>query len=139
MNTDKKKIPVKEGLFTFPIPPDGKPQLIGCKCPSCQEILFPNRDICQNCQESGLEEINLSTKGKIYSFTIVMQGTAAYRGEVPYAFGWVELPEGVRVETHFTGCEFEKLRIGMEVEMVVEKLYDENETEIVCHKFRPVE
>jgi uncharacterized OB-fold protein len=63
-----------------------------------------------------------------------------YLGPVPYAFGWVELPDGIRVETLFTGCRLEDLRIGMAVEMVIETLHTDSEgREIVCHKFKPVE
>jgi uncharacterized OB-fold protein len=51
----------------------------------------------------------------------------------------VELPEGVRVETLYTGCDFDELGIGMEVELVIEKLHDDEQgNEVLCHKFRPV-
>ena len=96
--------------------------------------------VCQNCQATDLEEILLSRKGKIYSFTSVMQPPGSrYRGPVPYAFGWVELPEGVRVETLYAGCDLQELHIGMKVELVIEKLHDNDKgNEVVCHKFRPI-
>jgi len=63
-----------------------------------------------------------------------------YLGPVPYAFGWVELPEGVRVETLYTGCRPEELSLGMKVELVIETLHTDSEgREIVCHKFRPLQ
>ena len=62
-----------------------------------------------------------------------------YRGQVPYAEGFVELPEGVRVETLFTGCDFNDLKVGMDVEMIIEKLHEDEEgNEIVAFKFKPV-
>jgi len=133
------RIPVKDGLFTFAQNSKDGPQLIASKCPSCSEIFFPRRKICQNCQASNLKEITLNSRGKIFSYTVVMQQPVSnYRGPVPYAFGWVELPEGVRVETLYTGCELEDLRIGMDVELVVETLHHDTEgREIICHKFRP--
>ncbi len=62
-----------------------------------------------------------------------------YQGEVPYAIGFVELPEGIRVETLFTGCDYEQLAVGMTVQMVVERLHlEENENEVLTYKFRPI-
>ena len=135
------KIPVKDGLFTCAQDSTSGPQLIASECPSCGEIFFPKRKLCQNCQASDLKEVKLSSRGKIFSHTVVMQKPVSnYRGPVPYAFGWVELPDGVRVETLFTGCELQDLRIGMDVELVIETLYQDNDgREIICHKFRPVQ
>ena len=136
----KKTIPVKQGLYKIPVSENEKPALIGCHCPSCGETLFPKRDICQNCQSANLEEITLSRRGKIYSFTIVMQRPAScYKGIVPYAFGWVELPDGLRIESLYTGCDLDDLFIGMKVEMVLERLHEEGDNQVVCHKFRPIQ
>ena len=141
-NDEKSKniLPLKPGLYSIPDSENSRPALIGCKCPSCQEIFFPKRQICQNCQNKNLDEILLSTIGKIYSFTTVMQRPAIhYKGPVPYSFGWVELPEGVRIETLYTECDPDKLEIGIEVEMILGKIYVNDEgKEIVCHMFRPI-
>jgi len=142
MCSNKKQIPVKEGLWTTPSSPDEKPQLIGSRCNLCGEVFFPKKTngICTNCQSKDLEEIKLSRRGKLYSFTVVMQRPPEYyKGPVPYAEGFVELPEGVRVETLLTDCNFDELRIGMDVEMVIEKLHDDEEgNEILAYKFRPL-
>jgi uncharacterized OB-fold protein len=88
-----------------------------------------------------MEEILLGTGGKIYSYTVIMQRPPVYyQGEVPYAIGFVELPEGVRVQTLFSIARLEDLRVGMDVEMVVEKLsQDDQGHEVLSYKFRPVE
>lgn len=85
-------------------------------------------------------ETKLSSKGKVYNYTIVEQKPPAYyKGEVPYALGFVELPEGVRLRTLFTGCNFDDLKVGMEVELVIERLFENVEgDEIITYKFRPV-
>lgn len=142
MTNVKKQIPIREGLWTTPSAPGEKPQLIGSKCLDCGEIFFPKKatGICTNCQSRNLEEIKLTGKGKIYSFTVVMQQPPEYyRGPVPYGEGFVELPEGVRVETLFTGCNPDELKIGMDVEMVIEKLHEDGEgNEVIAYKFRPI-
>ncbi len=142
VNSEKKRIPVKEGLWTTPSSPGEKPQLMGSKCLSCGEIFFPKKEKwgCTNCQSKNIEDIKLSRKGKIYSFTVVMiQPPMYYKGPVPYAFGYVELPEGVRVETLFTDYDLEALKIGMDVELVIEKLHEDDEgNEVMAYKFRPI-
>ena len=137
-----KKIPIKEGLWTVPPSLNEKPQLIGSRCLLCGEVFFPKKTygICAHCQSRDLEEIRLSRRGRIYSFTVVMQRPPEYyKGPVPYAEGFVELPEGVRVETLFTDCNFDDLKVGMEVEMVIERLHEDEEgNQIMAFKFRPV-
>jgi uncharacterized OB-fold protein len=142
MSSSAKQIPVKEGLWTAPSSPDEKPQLVGSRCHDCNEVFFPKKPygICNHCQSKNLEEIKLGRNGKIHSYTVVMQKPPEfYRGPVPYAEGFVELPEGVRVQTLFTDCNFDDLRIGMDVELVIEKLHEDEEgNEILAFKFRPV-
>ncbi len=142
MDGEKKKVPVKEGLWTVPAVPGEKSQLMGSQCNNCGEVFFPKREnwLCSSCQSSDLKEIKFSPRGKIFSYTVVMQRPPVYyQGEVPYAIGFVELPEGIRVETLFTGCKLEDLRVGMEVEMLIDKLHTEEDgTEVFCYKFKPV-
>jgi uncharacterized protein len=135
---ETKKVPIREGLWSS----EKEPCLIGSQCNHCGEVFFPKRGdwLCSNCQSDSLKEIKLSRRGKIYSYTVVMQRPPVYyQGEVPYAIGFVELPEGVRVETLFTGCNFDDLKVGMEVEMLIDKLHQEEDgTEVTCYKFKPV-
>jgi len=143
--SDKKRIPLREGLWTNPLNPEEPPQLIGSRCQVCGEIYFPKklRGICLNCQKRNLEDILLSRRGKICSFTVVMQGRpqpAPYKGPVPYALAWVELPEGVRFETLLVDCNFDALRLGMDVELAIEKLHEDEEgNEVLAYKFRPLD
>ena len=139
---EKRTIPVKEGLWTTPSYPDEEPQLIGSKCLSCGEIYFPKKERgwCVHCQKRSLEDIKLSRRGKIASFSIVMQlpGGGFYKGSVPYAYGCVDLPEGVRIETPLAETDPEKIKVGMDVEMVIEKLCEDDEgNEVMTFKFRP--
>jgi uncharacterized protein len=142
MDAKKKRIPVREGLWTFSHSDGDTPRLIGSRCPHCGEIFFPKKEDrrCINCQKMGMEETLLSASGKIYSLTIVMQRPPVYyQGEVPYAIGYVELPEGIRLETLFTAQNVDDLSIGMDVDLVIEKLCDdENGNEITVYKFKQI-
>lgn len=142
METPPKKIPLREKLWTYSVDQERGPRLIGSRCLDCGEIFFPTRNdgFCTHCQSENLEEIQLSSHGKIYSYTIVMQRPPVYyRGTVPYAIGYVELPEGVRVETLFSINNLEQLRIGLDVELVIEKLHEDEEgNEVLTYKFKPL-
>jgi uncharacterized OB-fold protein len=61
-----------------------------------------------------------------------------YKGKVPYTIGVVELSDGVYVDALFTDQDDDKIKIGTAVELIVEKLHDEEEDEIMTYKFRPV-
>lgn len=50
------------------------------------------------------------------------------------------MPEGIRVIGMMTGCQPEDLQIDMKVELVVGKLYDDDQgNDLVTWKFRPIE
>ncbi|MBW2029629.1 MAG: OB-fold domain-containing protein [Deltaproteobacteria bacterium] len=138
----EKKIPVEEGLWTVPSSPGEEIQLIGSRCLSCGELYFPRKKkgLCIHCQERNMEDVTLEGKGKIASFAVVEQAPAGgfYRGPVPYAYGTVHLSDGVGLQTLFAG-DLDNLRVGMDVKLVIEKLFDDEEgNEIVTYKFTPV-
>lgn len=137
----KKRIPLKEGLFIIPSNPDEKPQLIASRCLHCKAVMFPKRPSCPNCQSKDMETIYLRGTGKLYSYTSVLQQpNVFYKGEIPYFLGYVELPEGIRIRTLLTSCNLETLRMGMDVELILEKLNDDEEgNEVITYKFRPIQ
>jgi uncharacterized OB-fold protein len=137
----KKKEPLKEGLWIDERSTGGSLQLIGCECTACGELFFGQQALgfCSYCQSKALKQIRLSPRGVIYSHTVVMQRPPGYyQGPVPYAMGFVELPEGLRVQTLFTDCDFDTLKVGMAVELVLRTLHtDESGKEIETYMFRP--
>ncbi len=139
----KQQIPVLAGAWTTPSSARDKPQLIGSKCRSCGEVYFPRRTkkLCPHCQRETIEDIKLSRRGKLDTFTVIMQqpGGGYYFGPVPYALGVIELPEGVYIETPLKVEKFKDLSVGMEMELVIEKIWeDTNGNELIGFKFRPV-
>ena len=137
-----EQLPVVEGLFTWPA---NKPHLIGSKCLCCGTYFFPKTFTCVNpdCKDkSRIEEVLLSRRGKLWSYCVEYYPPPppfkAPEPFSPYAIGAIDLPEGLRILGMLTGIEPEKWRVGVEVEMVVEKMYlDEQGNEIVTWKFRP--
>jgi uncharacterized OB-fold protein len=124
----KKQIPCRDGLWSTRISPDEKPQLIGSKCPHCGEVFFPVNPVCVNCQNQTMNDIKISRRGKIWSFTTVMLPPPQwYKGPVPFHLGYVELPEGVRVWTRLLGAEAGGLKIGQEVELDIDVMQEDAE------------
>jgi uncharacterized OB-fold protein len=83
-----------------------------------------------------MERLNLSRNGKLYSFTIVHMPSEHF--QPPYAIGWIELPEGIRIFSQIRGWQEHSLKIGMEMELAIEKLWDEGEKEVIGYTFRPI-
>lgn len=122
----------KEGLIEEV---SGKWALVGCRCKQCGKIIYPCRDVCLNCLGRDMEKLNLSRQGELYSFTIVHMPSEHF--EQPYAIGWVELPEGIKIFSQIRGWQEHPLEIGMDMELAVEKLWDEEDKEIIGYTFRP--
>lgn len=99
--------PVANGLFyTDP------PALTAGRCTSCDALAFPRRALCPECQSSRIEDVALSTTGHLYTFTIVHMVPPGYLGEAPYAYGVVELPEGLRVTTTLVADDLDAIDVG---------------------------
>lgn len=60
---------------------------------------------------------SLSTSGIVYTFTIVRNRVPGYSGEVPYAFGFVELAEGIRVISTLIADDLDAIAIGDTVDL----------------------
>ena len=133
--------PIMEGIIKFPSREGEPPRLLGNRCGSCGKVFFPGRAICPDCfTDDTLAEFELSPRGKIYAYTVIHYPPPS-GFEVPYAYGYVDLSEdNIRVFTMFTRDSLEKLQIGMDVELVIDKMRtDKDGAEIIGYKFKPVQ
>jgi len=142
-STAEKQVPIKEGMIKLPASPKEQPSLLGSKCRSCGETYFIRRSRCEQCQSDDLEHIELSRRGKLYSYSIMYYpAPPPYKPSdpfVPYGLGWIELPEGLAVLSHLTENDPDKLRVGMEMELILDELEeDEMGSKVMYYKFRPV-
>lgn len=111
-------------------------RLLGNKCTSCGHIYFPKTRFCFNCFERSMEEVVLSRRGKLYSYTIGRMASTHF--QPPYAVGLVDLPEGVRVFAPLKMTEDKPFKVGMDMEVVIEELWQENDKQVIGYKFKPV-
>ena len=136
----KKHILAGEGLFQIPDSSAGKPRLIGSKCRTCGEVVFPRKTLCPNCCSALVEDTLIGPFGKLYSFTVIhQQGPLGYKGHAPYGIAKVEMPEGLRITGYATENDPAKYHAGMGMEIIIDKLFDdESGNEIIGFKFKPV-
>ncbi len=134
----KKQVPIRQNIFTMPQAGE-KPRLMGCRCPTCGECYFPKRQVCLACGQNGMEPALLGPSGKVSTFTIVHQKTGGSLVQPPYAIAQVRLSEGVVVQSLLTESDPSKITCGMDVEMVLEKVGEnEEKDDLIAFKFRPV-
>lgn len=138
--TGKKQIPIEEGIFYQPQSPQEKPYLVGSKCTLCGYISFPKLMVCPRCvKKDTMKETHLSGKGKIDTFSTCFAALPGFKASSIQ--GYINLAEGARIWSLITGTEpsGEALKIGMDVELLIEKLREDAEgNEIMSYKFRPV-
>ncbi|MFC9502255.1 Zn-ribbon domain-containing OB-fold protein [Streptomyces sp. NPDC057002] len=94
--------------------------LRGSRCPRCEVAVYPPDPACPNCGGPAAPVV-LSGEGTLWTWTVQRHApksppyTAPDDGFRPFAVGYVELPEGVRVLAVLDGVRPEDVRIGMRV------------------------
>ena len=134
----RSRVPVKPGFFTVPDDPTTPPQLIGTRCPACNEHFFPKRVVCAKCLHEGCEETLLSPGGTIYSFTWVhmpLFGSTQMELMSGYGVGQVDLPEGPRVQFPLSGKQ-EDYQVGLPVAAELMVMREEGTTDVMMYSFR---
>lgn len=131
----KKKTPLDPGRLK--ILPDGTGSLIGMRCNSCSLSIFPPATLCTACGSEDVEAIDLSTRGTVYTYTIVH---VSYGSPIPapYIAAYVMLEDGGFAYSLIVGCEPEDVSVGMDVQLELLKTGETEEEEMVVFVFKPV-
>src|ERR1035437_1919705 len=141
----KPQVPAIEGWFTTDTP---EPSLLGSRCKQCKSYFFPKEALfCRNpaCTSTEFEEVPLSRTGKIWSFTTNHYAPPApYMSPdpfVPYTVAAVELAEEKMVVLGqlAAGVDPKSLKVGMNVELVLGRLYEDEKAEYLVWKWKPVQ
>lgn len=133
-----------EGWFTLD---KTAPNLIGSQCQACNTYYFPKGlNYCKNpsCDSSEFSEVPLSRTGKIWSYT-----NACYKPPEPYVAAEPFVPYGiaaVQLEKEqmivlgqlSAGVDVEDVKVGDDVELVLETLHEEDDVTKVTWKWKPV-
>lgn len=136
MSSKTETTPVQPGLFRQD--GRGKWRLVASQCDRCGQHHFPRLQNCPYCSSESCRERLVGETGTLYLFTTVVNRPPGYRGEVPFGFGVVELPEGLRVISRLTESDATRLRLGQGVRLVVTPLHEDEDGRIVTsYAFRP--
>ena len=104
-------------------PPSGTTALRGSTCPDCGVATYPVQSACPRCG-AGLREVELSRRGLLWSWTVQRYPPKSppyvppATGFTPFAVGYVELPEGVRVAA-ILDVPLDDIAIGMPLRLGV--------------------
>lgn len=139
----KARTPAVEGWFRE----DGDGAvLLGSRCRRCETYAFPRQtSFCRNpaCDGTEFEEVALSRRGTLWSFTNNCYAPpppyVARDPFEPYAIAAVELgrEKMVVLGQVVPGVGVSDLKAGMEMELVVDTLYEDDETEYTVWKWKP--
>jgi uncharacterized OB-fold protein len=136
-------VPIAEGLLTGL---DGEPRMLASRCPRCEARAYPAQGGCARCGSVDLEVIELSPDGTLWTWTSqeFLPKSPPYAGPetaetfTPYLVGFVEVTDGLCVETRLVGFGDRKPQIGEAVSLVVVPFkVDEQGNEVVIPAFAP--
>ena len=135
--------PAIDGWFTT----GDAPALLGSRCTTCATTYFPpTAGFCRNpaCDGQDFETVELSRRGQVWSYTDAQyQPPPPYVSRTdpyePFALAAVELAEGITVLGQVAdGYGVGDLRVGAEVELVVETLNTDDDGDQLIWRWKPV-
>src|SRR5271168_3037463 len=92
--------------------------LLGNRCATCGESYFPAQRSCAKCCGTSLAECEIGDRGVLWSWTIqgFLPKSPYNSGETeatfrPYGVGYVQMPDGLKVESRLTVSDPTRLRI----------------------------
>ena len=122
----------------FELHDDGSLTLIGGYSPSSGHHHFPRFPLCPYTGADDVEEARLADRGTLWLWTAVTAPPPGYSGPVPFGFGVVELPDGLRLVTRITEADPAALEPGMAMRLVADVVaVDDDGTEVVVWAFAP--
>ena len=140
----RPQVAALEGWFTLD---EHEPRLLGSRCRHCGTCYFPKQTTyCRNpaCDGSEFDEVPLSRRGRVWSCT-----NAEYKPPEPYvspdpfepftiAAIELEAERMVVLGQVVKGVAVSDLRVGQEMELVLDTLYSDADSDRLIWKWKPV-
>jgi uncharacterized OB-fold protein len=109
-------------------------KLLVQNCNDCGANIFYPRRECPECWSQNLGWIEAGGTARVFAFSVTYEGVEKmFVDDLPIVLAWVDLPEGIRMQTNIVDCDPDEVEIGMEVEVVFRKVTED----ITLPYFRP--
>lgn len=104
-------------------------KFMATQCKKCKNKYFPPRADCPYCLESEMEWFEITSPGKLLTYTQVHYGPLGFEADAPYVIGIVQFPEGIKVLSRISKkIDPTDIKIGMELRVVSVRINDEKIT-----------
>jgi len=113
-------------------------RMIANRCTRSGDIYFPPRLVTPGNLNAEFEEIQLSGKGKVLTYTVIRVAPTPYSDLAPYALAVIETVEGARLTAQVSDIPVEQVKIGMEVEFEFRRLFEDNEASVIYYGYKAV-
>jgi uncharacterized OB-fold protein len=101
-------------------------QLLLQHCADCGHVQYYQQAMCRACGGEQLHHRPASGNGKVHSFSVVYRAPGpAFKTEVPYAVLLVELDEGPRMISTYTGGPPDDVTFDMTVRLTFDRINDD--------------
>jgi uncharacterized OB-fold protein len=124
--------PFSEGLFVVE---DETAFLIGSKCATCGQAYFPACSRCFECDSETMEPLKFGHEGTLYSYAV--SHMASNNFDPPYAAGWIDVAEGLRVFAPIRLKEGCCLKVGAELVLSIRELWRQNSKSMMGYTYEP--
>ena len=100
------------------------PALGASRCSHCSTVAFPATTVCSRCAGPAMSPFTLSARGTVWAYTVqrFAPKSPPYvpppNGFAPFAVGYVELPEGIKIEAVLECHDFDELDDGAPVTLI---------------------
>jgi len=99
----------------------GENKLMAAKCNKCGEVMLPPRPVCTKCFNKNLKWIEVESRGRLLTYTVIHVAPKQFEKLTPYPVGIVKLEGGPQLLGIIRGVEPSKLKIGMPLTLDFEK------------------
>jgi len=131
---EKNEVPFTiEGFYKFL----SEKKLMTAQCRECGAMFLPPRPVCTSCLSKDLMWVQLGTRGKLVTYTVIYVAPPQFQHLAPYAYGIIELENGLRLSGMIRNVEHEKIKIGMELEVAFDSTATEDWPKWPRYYFKP--
>jgi len=116
----------------------GEKKLMAAKCNRCGTLLLPPRPICVKCFSKDFEWVELKKRVKLLTYTVIHVSPMEFQSLAPYAVGIVKLEDGPHLPGIIRGIGFEKIKVGMDLEIDLDTTLPSRWPLWPRHFFRPI-